>query len=135
LAELGWNKVNFVIAKSINGEKKESQSHEIDHVRKFNKGTVVLEIEWNNKDPFFDRDLENFKRLHAEGGRNFTRYNCDTWHIVAEFVDRFGRKVRAEAPANEDQRSQRDWIEPDTAPAEGNSAAGRSRPVVRGGVG
>jgi len=26
-----------------------------------------LEIEWNNKDPFFDRDLENFKRLHAEG--------------------------------------------------------------------
>lgn len=26
-----------------------------------------MEIEWNNKDPFFDRDLENFKRLHAEG--------------------------------------------------------------------
>jgi hypothetical protein len=24
-------------------------------------------IEWNNKDPFFDRDLENFKRLHADG--------------------------------------------------------------------
>jgi hypothetical protein len=33
----------------------------------FASGTVVLEIEWNNKDPFFDRDLENFKRLHAEG--------------------------------------------------------------------
>jgi hypothetical protein len=30
-------------------------------------GTVALEIEWNNKDPFFDRDLENFKRLHADG--------------------------------------------------------------------
>lgn len=28
---------------------------------------VALEIERNNKDPFFDRDLENFKRLHAEG--------------------------------------------------------------------
>ena len=26
-----------------------------------------LEIEWNNKDPFFDRDLENFQRLHALG--------------------------------------------------------------------
>jgi hypothetical protein len=26
-----------------------------------------LEIEWNNKDPFYDRDLENFKRLHADG--------------------------------------------------------------------
>jgi hypothetical protein len=24
-------------------------------------------IEWNNKDPFYDRDLENFKRLHADG--------------------------------------------------------------------
>ncbi|MEZ5890536.1 MAG: BglII/BstYI family type II restriction endonuclease [Xanthobacteraceae bacterium] len=24
-------------------------------------------MEWNNKDPFFDRDLENFKRLHADG--------------------------------------------------------------------
>ena len=28
---------------------------------------IALEIEWNNKDPSFDRDLENFKRLHAEG--------------------------------------------------------------------
>lgn len=27
----------------------------------------ALEIEWNNKDPFYDRDLENFKRLHADG--------------------------------------------------------------------
>jgi hypothetical protein len=32
---------------------------------------VALEIEWNNKDPFFDRDLENFKRLHAEGAISF----------------------------------------------------------------
>ena len=44
------------------------QSHEVDHVRTFPNGIVALEIEWNNKDPFFDRDLENFKRLHAEGG-------------------------------------------------------------------
>ncbi|HEY5209086.1 MAG TPA: BglII/BstYI family type II restriction endonuclease [Stellaceae bacterium] len=28
---------------------------------------MALEIEWNNKDPFFDRDLENYKRLHADG--------------------------------------------------------------------
>ena len=28
---------------------------------------TALEIEWNNKDPFYDRDLENFKRLHADG--------------------------------------------------------------------
>src|SRR5262249_14440838 len=33
----------------------------------FPAGTIALEIEWNNKDPFFDRDLENFKRLHSDG--------------------------------------------------------------------
>lgn len=68
LAELGWRKVNFTIDKSINGVRRESISHEVDHVRTFPDGRVIaLEIEWNNKDPFFDRDLENFKRLHAEG--------------------------------------------------------------------
>ena len=67
LAELGWNKAVFEIKKTINDKVFESQSHIIDHVKNFDAGTVVLEIEWNNKDPFFDRDLENFKRLHAEG--------------------------------------------------------------------
>jgi hypothetical protein len=27
------------------------------------KGRVALELEWNNKDPFFDRDLNNFRLL------------------------------------------------------------------------
>ncbi len=62
-----WRKVNFVIEKTINGIRRESQSHEVDHVRNFAGRLIALEIEWNNKDPFFDRDLENFKRLHAEG--------------------------------------------------------------------
>jgi len=51
----------------VDGEEKESVSHEIDHVKKFSTGVFALEIEWNNKDQFFDRDLENFKRLHADG--------------------------------------------------------------------
>ncbi|UDF03008.1 BglII/BstYI family type II restriction endonuclease [Asticcacaulis sp. AND118] len=67
LALSHWQKVNFTIEKSINGIKRESISHEVDHVRDFENGTIALEIEWNNKDPFFDRDFENFKRLHAEG--------------------------------------------------------------------
>ncbi|HUB64126.1 MAG TPA: BglII/BstYI family type II restriction endonuclease [Methylocella sp.] len=72
LAFLGWNKINFTIEKRINGVPKESISHEVDHVRQFPDGRVIaLEIEWNNKDPFFDRDLENFKRLHAEGAISF----------------------------------------------------------------
>jgi hypothetical protein len=67
LAGIGWNKAVFEIRKTINGREREAISHQIDHVREFPDGKVVaLEIEWNNKDPFFDRDLENFKRLHAE---------------------------------------------------------------------
>lgn len=67
LAAAGWVKTKFEIKKIINGLERESISHEIDHVRSFPAGVVALEIEWNNKDPFFDRDLENFKRLHADG--------------------------------------------------------------------
>lgn len=68
LAALGWHKTTFVVEKRINGVPRESQSHEVDHVRTFTDGSrIALEIEWNNKDPFFDRDLENFKRLHADG--------------------------------------------------------------------
>jgi hypothetical protein len=66
LAEIGWPKHNFIVTKSVDGVAKESTSHEIDHVRRADAGVVAFEIEWNNKDPFFDRDLENFKRLHAE---------------------------------------------------------------------
>ncbi|MGA9868243.1 MAG: BglII/BstYI family type II restriction endonuclease [Acetobacteraceae bacterium] len=71
LAMMNWPKTVFRVEKRINDVPRESQSHEIDHVRSFGDplqpARVALEIEWNNKDPFFDRDLENFKRLHADG--------------------------------------------------------------------
>lgn len=67
LTALKWTKTKFEVKKMINGREREAISHEIDHVREFPNGTVALEIEWNNKDPFFDRDLENFKRLHSDG--------------------------------------------------------------------
>lgn len=68
LAELGWAKHIFRVDKSIDGTVRESISHEVDHVKAYEgAGTIAMEIEWNNKDPFYDRDLENFKRLHAEG--------------------------------------------------------------------
>lgn len=68
LAMRGWEKHIFEIAKTIDQVPRESTSHEVDHVKRFaDAGMVAMEIEWNNKDPFFDRDLENFKRLHAEG--------------------------------------------------------------------
>ena len=68
LAPAAWPKFTFTIEKRINGVARESISHEIDHVRTFpGDARIALEIEWNNKDPFYDRDLENFKRLHADG--------------------------------------------------------------------
>lgn len=67
LAQMGWHRHSFEIKKIVDGQEKESISHQMDHVKRFDSGTVALEIEWNNKDPFFDRDLENFKRLHADG--------------------------------------------------------------------
>lgn len=68
LSTAGWKKTTFKIEKRINDQPRESQSHEVDHVREFLDGSrIALEIEWNNKDPFYDRDLENFKRLHADG--------------------------------------------------------------------
>jgi hypothetical protein len=66
LDEKGWKKSKFEIIKIVNNERRESATHEIDHVRALEGGTLALEIEWNNKDPFFDRDLDNFKRLHAD---------------------------------------------------------------------
>ena len=67
LHEHGWRKHKFQIQRIIDGIERESISHEVDHIARFPAGVVALEIEWNNKDPFFDRDLENYKRLHADG--------------------------------------------------------------------
>jgi hypothetical protein len=72
LTARNWNKRKFKIEKIVDGIPRESISHEVDHVRVITSAegkvtALALEIEWNNKDPFFDRDLENFKRLHSEG--------------------------------------------------------------------
>jgi len=94
LVECGWNKHIFEIKKIVDGEEKESVSHEIDHVKRFASGVFALEIEWNNKDPFFDRDLENFKRLHADGvisiGGIITR-GSSLQNSLRERVARFAR--------------------------------------------
>lgn len=94
LKKHGWNKHKFVVQRIIDGVEREAQSHEVDHVSKFDAGTAALEIEWNNKDPFFDRDLENFKRLHADGaislGIIVTRgadLQDSMRHLVRRFAD------------------------------------------------
>ncbi len=94
-AKYGWNKHVFEIKKIVDGKEKESISHEIDHVKAFPNGTFALEIEWNNKDPFYDRDLENFKRLHADGvisiGAIITR-GASLQEGLRELIESFARK-------------------------------------------
>jgi hypothetical protein len=54
------------------------------------KAGVALEIEWNNKDPFFDRDLNNFRLLFelrsVSAGVIITR--CDELQIVFDALGR-----------------------------------------------
>jgi hypothetical protein len=104
LAAREWTKTCFEIKKIINGVERESVSHEVDHVRTLKNGTVIaLEIEWNNKDPFFDRDLENFKRLHAEGaisvGVIITR-GSSLQEKMREFVFRFTKERKIQSFEN-----------------------------------
>jgi hypothetical protein len=55
----GWQEKQFQTSIKIDGEEFESPTHRVDCF----KGRVALELEWNNKDPFFDRDLNNFRLL------------------------------------------------------------------------
>ena len=93
LTKKGWEKRKIVIQKTVDGKERSATTHEIDHVRVTDMGSVALEIEWNNKDPFYDRDLENFQRLHVEGaisvGIILTRgqsLQLDMRRIVLEFA-------------------------------------------------
>lgn len=56
---LGWTPKNFDTKISVDDVMQESPTHEIDCF----KNRVALELEWNNKDPFYDRDLNNFRLL------------------------------------------------------------------------
>ena len=59
----GWEEKAFDTAITIDGEVHETPTHKIDCV----KGRIALDIEWNNKTEFYDRDLNNFRLLHNLG--------------------------------------------------------------------
>lgn len=60
LYNLNWKEKQFKIDIIIDGEDYRTPTHKIDCC----KGRIGVEIEWNNKDPFYDRDLSNFRLLH-----------------------------------------------------------------------
>ena len=71
LYDQGWKKHNVTIEKRIDDTHIfKTPTHEID-VFKLGENDdypgVAVEMEWNNKDPFYHRDLNNFSGLHNEG--------------------------------------------------------------------
>ncbi len=61
LYKLGWAEKSFDTSILIDGENHKTPTHKIDCV----KGRIALDIEWNNKTEFYDRDLNNFRLLHS----------------------------------------------------------------------
>jgi hypothetical protein len=56
---LGWVEKGFETSIKVDETVYETPTHKVDCF----KNRVALEVEWNNKDPFFDRDLNNFRLL------------------------------------------------------------------------
>jgi len=59
LHERGWREKEFKTQVVVDEHTMDSPTHKVDCFR----NRVALEIEWNNKDPFYDRDLNNFRLL------------------------------------------------------------------------
>lgn len=57
--ERGWREKSFETKVVVDGAEMDSPTHKIDCY----KNRIALEVEWNNKDPFYDRDLNNFRLL------------------------------------------------------------------------
>jgi hypothetical protein len=55
----GWTERKFDTRIVVDETEQVSPTHKVDAF----KNGVAVEIEWNNKDPFFDRDLNNFRLL------------------------------------------------------------------------
>jgi len=60
LNALGWHEKQFDIGIRVDGNEIDVPTHKIDNF----KNSVGVEVEWNNKTEFYDRDLNNFRLLH-----------------------------------------------------------------------
>jgi len=59
MGKRGWVEKQFETSVKVDNEITESPTHKVDAF----KNQVAIELEWNNKDPFYDRDLNNFRLL------------------------------------------------------------------------
>ncbi|MGO9588435.1 MAG: BglII/BstYI family type II restriction endonuclease [Candidatus Acidiferrales bacterium] len=60
LKHRGWVEKSVKVSRTVGNVTSGSETHKVD----FFKGRVAVEVEWNNKDPFFSRDLNAFRLLH-----------------------------------------------------------------------
>ncbi|MCC6917824.1 MAG: restriction endonuclease [Alphaproteobacteria bacterium] len=86
LSVYGWREKKFDTRIHVDEVEYVSPTHSVDCF----KERIALEVEWNNKDPFYDRDLNNFRLLYdlrvIDVGIILTR--CDE---LQDVVDRLGR--------------------------------------------
>ena len=59
LYDRSWEEKAFSTKVVVDGVPVDAPTHKVDCFR----NRVALEVEWNNKDPFYDRDLNNFRLL------------------------------------------------------------------------
>src|ERR1700730_1914220 len=57
--KLGWVEKKFETKIVVDDAEHAAPTHKVDCY----KDRIALEVEWNNKDPFYDRDLNNFRLL------------------------------------------------------------------------
>jgi len=57
----GWAERGFDTAVVVDGESRPTPTHKIDNF----KNRIGIELEWNNKTEFYDRDLNNFRLLFS----------------------------------------------------------------------
>ena len=58
-AHCGWQERAFDVRVTVDGVETLAPTHHVDYF----KNGVAIETEWNNKDPFYDRDLTTFRLL------------------------------------------------------------------------
>lgn len=61
LVKRGWSEKKFNIEITADGQPIPIPTHKIDNF----KNRVGVEVEWNNKTEFYDRDLNNFRLLNG----------------------------------------------------------------------
>jgi hypothetical protein len=94
LALRGWRTHSFDTRIVVDESERRSPTHKVDMF----KGGVAFETEWNNKDPFYDRDLNNFRLLFdlrvVQAGVIVTRTD-----ELQQLVVELGRKAQSYGPS------------------------------------